>query len=130
MGIGGRMSEKEKYYFKIFACVGVVALLFIGFILWQSGNLPDHGNGADRVREELSGAGKTLDASLDVIDNAERGVDRAEEAVRNSVDRTEAIQERNSDITNRVEESLRLNREGQSIIRQVRERGAKDSGTP
>ena len=124
------MDEKEKYYFKIFACVGVAALLLIGFLLWQSGNLPDHGNGADRVRAELSGAGKALDASLDTIDSAERGIDRAEEAVRNGIDRTEAIQERNADIKNRVEESLRLNREGQSIIRRVREKGAKDAGTP
>ena len=117
------MNENEKHYFKIFSFVACILLLLVGYFIWQSGNLPDHGNGADRIRSELSGAGAAIDRSLEATGDAERRIERAETAIGISLEGIERVERSTTEVEGRLEKSLQLNRRGQSIIQQVRSRG-------
>jgi|GEM_PF-1946668 len=121
------MNEKEKHHSKIFLFVIGLFALLVGYLIWQSGNLSNNGSRADAVRAELDSAGKLINSSLESARNAERGIEGAENAIRGSLERIEAIESRDSEIANRLSESLRINRESQSIIQRIRERGEENS---
>jgi hypothetical protein len=127
MGKEEIMNEKEKHYFKILLPLVGVAILLVGYFIWQSGNVSNNGSRADAVRTELDSAGKLINSSLESARNAERGIEGAESAIRNSLERIEAIESRDTEIANRLSESLRINRSGQSIIQGVRKRGQENS---
>lgn len=116
------MNEKNLKY-GVIAC-GLIVLLVGAYFLWQSGYLPDHGSGADAIGTQLGEAGNAIDAGTTHAGNAERKIERAEDGVRNSIERVNRIATGNTAIKGGLEECLRLNRESQSIIRAVRERGA------
>ena len=119
------MNEKNLKYYVIGALLIVV--LVIGYFIWQSGNISNHGGGALAIGTQLGDAGDAIDSGTGHAGNAERGIERAAGRIGSSLDRVDRIEERNSEITSRLTESIRLNHESQSIIRAVRERGATGS---
>jgi len=121
------MNEKEKHYSKIYLFViGLLALL-VGYLIWQSGNVSNNRGGADAVRAEFNRAGELLGGSIEIARRAELGIERAETAITDSIERVERIESRNSEIEGGIRESLGINRESQSIIQRVRKRGQENS---
>jgi len=121
------MNEKEKHYSKILLPLVGVAILLAGYLIWQSGNVSNNGSRVDAVRTELDSAGELLGGSIEIARRAELRIERIEGTLRDSLERSTRIESRNTEIEARVGESLRINRESQSIIQRVRERGQTDS---
>ena len=96
------------------------------YLLSQSSNVSNNGSRADAVRTELDSAGELLGGSIEIARRAELGIERAETAITDSIERVERIESRNSEIAGGIRESLGINRESQSIIQRIRERGQSD----
>ena len=116
------MNEKEKHYFKIFACVGIIALLLIGFILWQSNNVPNDSARAERVAVHIQRTGEYQQNALQRIETIERGLGESRDETRNIRDQTERIYERIETSEGRLVESSKLIERGQEILRGIQER--------
>jgi len=120
------MNEKNNKWY-LYVLMFFVVVVASCYLLSQSGNVSNNGSGADAVRTELDSAGKLINSSLESARNAERGIEGAENAIRGSLERIEAIESRDTEIAGRLGESLRINRESQSIIQGIRKRGQAGS---
>ena len=126
------MNEKNFKY-GVIAC-GLIVLLVGAYFLWQSGYLPDHGNGADAVRNQLSESRESIADAEERAKSIEARLDRSttaitnsQSAIGNSLDRIDSIQARTATIEAGLAEVERELAESQSIVRSIRGRGAKDS---
>ena len=126
------MNDKNLKYGVIGGLL--LAALVIGYFIWQSGYLSDHGSGADAVRNQLSESRESIADAEERAKSIEAGLDRSttaitnsQSAIGNSLERIDSIQERTAAIEAGLGEIERELGESQSIVRSVRERGAKDS---
>lgn len=110
----------EKHYTAI--CISVAALLAIGVWFYGAGrnDVSDIGKRADETRSELESAREEQRDQAAALDRAEGAADRSQDAVRNSEERADRVQE--------LERSdAEIIRESQSILEAVRGRGKKEN---
>ena len=126
------MNEKNLKYYVLGTFLVVV--LVIGYFIWQSGNLPDNGSGADAVRNELKQTGSAIGDAENRAKSIEAGLDRSETAITNSqsgikqgLERIDSIQARTATIEAGLDQVERELRESKSIVRTVRERGEENA---
>ena len=120
------MNEKEKHYFKIFACVGVIAFLLIGFILWQSNDLPNDSARAERVAVHIQRAGEYQQDALQRIETIERGLGESWAETRSIRNQAERTRERIETSEGRIDEGSKLIIRGQEILRGIQSRNESE----
>ena len=116
------MNEKEKHYFKIFACVGVVALVLIGFVFWESSNVPNDSARAERVAVNIQRVGEHQQNALQRLETIEGGLGESGVEVGYIKDQTQRTRERIETSEGRLVESSKLIERGQKILRGIQER--------
>lgn len=97
--------------------VAIAFGLFVLLYLFCGANVPDKGNGADKVRTESEAAGQANKELQDRLESATVTV----EQLQGSISKAETASERIAENLDRAEQ---LNRECQSIISEIRRRNA------
>ena len=100
----------------------LVAVFCIGYMLGirnAGKDIPDNGNAAQHVRDEIKSAGSNIGAAKSGIDNAAAAADRIEERIADA-------QERADYLKGTADEGRRIIKECQSILREVRSRGKEN----
>ena len=103
-----------------------VLLLVAGSIGYMLGlrnagkDLPDNGNSAASVRTEIESAGSSVSTAKSRIDNAAAAADRVEARISDAQERAEYVK-------GAADEGRRIIAECQSILREVRRGGEKDT---
>ena len=101
----------------VFACMVVAGGIGYMFGLRNAGkDLPDNGNAAQHVRDEIKSAGSNIGAAVSGIDNAAASAGRIEARISDA-------QERADYLKGTADEGRRIVAECQSILREVRSRG-------
>lgn len=118
------MDENKKGY----VYLGILTLV-LGLCVWYifGQSVSDQRSGADAIGAELNGAGELIEGGLELAGVAEGRITRVEDAIRDSIERVDRIEERNSEIEDKLTRSLELNRQSQSIIQGIRKRSQADS---
>ncbi len=114
-------TGKEMAVAVLVAAVLMVAIFSVGYMLGLRNagtDIPDNGNSAQHVRDEIDHAGSNISAAKSGIDNAAATAGRIEA-------RIEDAQERAGYVQGTVTESRRIVKECQSILREVRAGGQK-----
>lgn len=117
-----RPNGKETAVAILIGAAVLVAIFCIGYLLGLRNagtGVPDNGNAALHVREELGSAGSAVGAAGSGIDKAAAAAGRIEE-------RIDDAQERAGYLKGTAAESRRLVTECQSVLREVRAGGKKD----
>ena len=121
--ISGFRPQNEKtatLILIVFACM--VAAGFAGYLLGLRNagkNLPDNGNAAQHVRDEIGSAGSNIGAAKSGIDKAAAAAGRIEARISDA-------QERADYLKGTADEGRRIIAECQSILREVRSRGKEN----
>lgn len=97
--------------------VAIAFGLFVLLYLFCGANVPDKGNGADKVRTEIKAAGQANKELQDRLESATVTV----EQLQGSISKAETASERIAENLDRAEQ---LNRECQQILARVRNRSA------
>ncbi len=99
--------------------VAIAFGLFVLLYLFCGANVPDKGNGADKVRTEIKAAGQANKELQDRLESATVTV----EQLQGSISKAETASERIAENLDRAEQ---LNRECQQILREVRSRSEEE----
>lgn len=118
------LSELEPTTKEIAVCIIIVLAVLVGVfgagymlgIRNAGAGVSDHGDAAQRVREEIESAGSDIGAAKSGIDNAAAAAGRIEERISDA-------QERAGYIQGTVNEGRRIIEECQSVLREVRAGG-------
>ena len=120
--VSGLRPNNEKTAALILISVIVLVVFFCaGYLLGLRNagkDIPDNGNAAQHVRDEIKSAGSNIGAAKSGIDNAAAAADRIEERIADA-------QERADYLKGTADEGRRIIAECQSILREVRARGKK-----
>ena len=104
----------------VLVCVAMLVAVFCaGYLLGLRNagkDIPDNGNAAQHVRDEIKSAGSNIGAAKSGIDNAAAAAGRIEERIADA-------QERADYLKGTADEGRRIIAECQSILREVRARG-------
>lgn len=99
--------------------VAIAFGLFVLLYLFCGANVPNKGNGADKVRTEIKAAGQANKELQDRLESATVTV----EQLQGSISKAETASERIAENLDRAEQ---LNRECQQILREVRSRSEEE----
>lgn len=109
----------QNYKKAIALCLLLLALAGGWYFFAGRGDVSDIGKRADETRSELESAGEEQRDQAAALDRAEGAADRSRDAVRDSEERADRVQE--------LERSdAEIIRESQSILETVRGRGKKE----
>ena len=117
-----RPPNKETAVAVLIGVIVLVGIFCAGYLLGLRNagkDIPDNGNAAQYVREELGSVGSNIGAAGSGIDNAAAAAGRIEE-------RIDDAQERVGYLKGTAAESRRIIEECQSVLREVRAGGEKD----
>lgn len=109
------IEAKTSWWRYVAIAFGLLVLLY----LFSGANVPDKGNGADKVRTEIKSAGQANKELQDRLETATGTV----EQLQGSISKAETAAER---ITENLAAAERNNRECQQILREVRSRSEEE----
>ena len=117
-----RPTNKEVALGIIVVFILLVVIFCAGYLfgLHNAGkDVPDNGNPAAGVRNEIDTAGSSVSTAKSRIDNAAAAADRVEARISDAQERAEYVK-------GTADEGRRIIAECQSILREVRRRGEAD----
>ena len=128
-----RMGESMNGYKKedVLVVVFLIAFLIsVAFMCTSRNDVYDNGQGANKVRDELTNAQATQREEASVISEAKQSINRSKAAVTNSEERIESSEQTNREIASVERSDAEIIDECQSILARVRERTATENSQP